>query len=136
MLQLPQCPRIRTWCSICICPQRTDIPSLQERDGYSEQLVSLRDKISLLSRELAEGEEGGRAKGDLITKLESQLRAAQEDAAAAKTSSSAQIADLEAAVADTAAELEKTKRSLKQELARVTQVPALPCTPRVYGYCK
>ena len=85
----------------------------------------------MLSRELAEGEEGGRAKGHLIQDLEAQLKASQQDSEAAKAASVAQIAGLEAAVADATAELDKTKRTLKQELARVTQVQYLfsnnPC---------
>lgn len=100
---------------------------MQERDGYSEQLVSLRDKISLLSRELAEGEEGGRSKGNRIDDLEAQLKAAKQAAEASHVASVGRIAELEAAVVDANSELDRTKRTLKQDLARVAQVPYLIC---------
>jgi hypothetical protein len=95
---------------------------MQERDGYSEQLVSLWDKISLLSRELAEGEEGGRAKRERIEALEAELKSVKDAADASEAANALRISDLEASVAEATTELENTKRNLKIELARATQV--------------
>lgn len=51
---------------------------MQERDGYKEQLVALRDKISSLARKLAEVEELSKSQGMQIMALTEQLQQAQE----------------------------------------------------------
>jgi chromosome segregation ATPase len=99
----------------------TTIMSMQERDGYSEQLVSLRDKISKLSRELAEGEEGGRAKGQRIADLQAELQNVQQAAQEAASVSAQRIQELQRTLEEAEQELSALKRTHKQDMARLCQ---------------
>ena len=51
--------------------------AVQDREGYKEQLVALRDKISVLARQVAEGEDGARSQGERLASLAAELEAAQ-----------------------------------------------------------
>ena len=55
----------------------------QERDGFSEQMVSLRDKISALARKLAESEDAEAKGRAAVARLEGDLAQAGEEHRAA-----------------------------------------------------
>jgi septal ring factor EnvC (AmiA/AmiB activator) len=85
---------------------------LQERDGFKSQVETLRDKVSVLSREVAENQDSSVTQGSRITSLENSLRKAEEDLASHKN----KLAQAEQALQESRTKSTELEKRLQGEL--------------------
>lgn len=88
---------------------------LQERDGYKDQVETLRDKVSLLARDLADNQDNSVSQGGRIASLEEKLHTAEEELASHKI----KLEQMDEAIQkseDQSAEQQKRLQALQEEL--------------------
>lgn len=132
--------------SISVCHRS---PSVQDRDGYKGQVETLRDKVSLLSRDLTDHQDSTSAKSDRILSLEHELQRAEAALASHQSklaetegelhSSRSEIADQHAKFQALQDELEETNNAYaraEKSWLNEKQILCHVCTPvRILAQC-
>lgn len=89
---------------------------VQDRDGFKAQLDSLRDKVSALSRELAEGTDSHDEQSAQVSALRKQISRMEEEHAARVSELQARIDSTSQALQERTDELEATHAESQRQV--------------------